>query len=76
MVPLARRGRTFRLDRIGDPVITRLPIEHRAADVTISDSLFDTSGEHMLVELEFSPEALGLLGEFVPEERGSSAEAT
>ena len=59
--------RTFRLDRIDDLNVTDLPIEHRPSDVALSDSLFDTSGEHTTVVLEFRPEALGLLGEFVPE---------
>jgi proteasome accessory factor C len=59
--------RTFRLDRIDALRVTDLAIEHRPADVTLSDSLFDTSGEHTEVVLEFRPEALGLLGEFVPE---------
>jgi proteasome accessory factor C len=59
--------RTFRLDRIDALRVTDLAIEHRPADVTLTDSLFDTSGEHTEVVLEFRPEALGLLGEFVPE---------
>jgi proteasome accessory factor C len=59
--------RTFRLDRIDALRVIDLAIEHRPADVPLSDSLFDTSGEHTTVVLEFRPEALGLLGEFVPE---------
>jgi len=59
--------RTFRLDRLDGLSVTGLPIEHRPSDVALSDSLFDTSGEHTTVVLEFRPEALGLLGEFVPE---------
>jgi proteasome accessory factor C len=62
-----RSVRTFRLDRIDGLRVTELAIEHRPADVPLSDSLFDTSGEHTSVVLEFRPEALGLLGEFVPE---------
>lgn len=62
-----RSVRTFRLDRIDELRVTDLAIEHRPADVPLSDSLFDTSGEHTNVVLEFRPEALGLLGEFVPE---------
>ncbi|WP_374948061.1 helix-turn-helix transcriptional regulator [Agreia sp.] len=62
-----RSVRTFRLDRIDSLQVTELAIEHRPADVPLSDSLFDTSGEHTMVVLEFRPEALGLLGEFVPE---------
>jgi proteasome accessory factor C len=59
--------RTFRLDRIDELRVTDLAIEHRPADIALSDSLFDTSGKHTSVVLEFRPEALGLLGEFVPE---------
>jgi proteasome accessory factor C len=59
--------RTFRLDRIDALRVVDRPIEHRPSDVALSDSLFDTSGEHTEVVLEFRPEALGLLGEFVPE---------
>jgi proteasome accessory factor C len=59
--------RTFRLDRIDALRVTDVAIEHRPADVHLSDSLFDTSGEHTEVVLEFRPEALALLGEFVPE---------
>jgi proteasome accessory factor C len=59
--------RTFRLDRIDALCVTDLAIEHRPADVPLSDSLFDTSGQHTSVVLEFRPEALSLLGEFVPE---------
>ncbi|WP_044443300.1 helix-turn-helix transcriptional regulator [Agreia bicolorata] len=59
--------RTFRLDRIDALRVTDLAIDHRPADVPLSDSLFDTSGEHTSVVLEFRPEALSLLGEFVPE---------
>jgi proteasome accessory factor C len=59
--------RTFRLDRIDGLALTDKAIEHRATDVALSDSLFDTSGEHSTVILEFRPEVLGMLGEFVPE---------
>jgi proteasome accessory factor C len=59
--------RTFRLDRIDGLSVTSQLIDHGAADVPLSDSLFDTSGEHLSVVLEVRPEALGLLGEFVPE---------
>ncbi len=59
--------RTYRLDRIDALENTTEAIEFKAADLQLSDSLFDASENDLTVVLEFPTEAMGLLGDYVPE---------
>lgn len=59
--------RTYRLDRIDALEKTAEPIQFKAADVQLSDALFDASADDLTVVLEFPTEAVGLLGDYVAE---------
>jgi proteasome accessory factor C len=59
--------RTFRLDRIDDLRVTDEPTVFRPSDLSLPDTLFQGADDHVGVMLEFPSDALGLLGEFVPE---------
>jgi proteasome accessory factor C len=62
-----RQGvRTFRLDRISDPVITTEPITFRAQDVTLPETLFEGSPEDLLVTIDVVPSAAPLLADYIP----------
>jgi len=58
--------RTFRLDRISDPVLTELPIEHRLGEVRLPETLFEPSDEELEVEVELAPSAVPLLADYLP----------
>jgi len=57
--------RTFRLDRITQPTLTLEPITHSAADVSLPETLFDSSPEDVEVLIEVVPSAIALLGDYV-----------
>jgi len=59
--------RTFRLDRISDPVVTSEPISHAAADVALPDSLFELSDDDLVVTIDVASAAEPLLGDYVPD---------
>ncbi|PRY70545.1 proteasome accessory factor C [Glaciihabitans tibetensis] len=62
-----RQGvRTFRLDRISEPVITTEPITFRAQDVTLPETLFEGSPEDLLVTIDVVPSAAPLLADYIP----------
>ncbi|MBN9606801.1 MAG: WYL domain-containing protein [Actinomycetales bacterium] len=63
---LRQAVRTFRLDRISDPVITDQPIEHRLGEVGLPERLFEPSDEDLEVELELAPAAVPLLADYLP----------
>ncbi len=65
--------RTFRIDRISELAITKEPIEFRARDVELPDSLFEGSPEDLDVELAIAPSALPLVADYLLE--GSVAPA-
>ena len=58
--------RTFRLDRMGDVRATRAPIEHRLADVTLPDTLFQASPDDLEVVIELPETAMTLLTDYNP----------
>jgi proteasome accessory factor C len=58
--------RTFRLDRISNPVITAEPITFRAKDVALPETLFEGSADDLLVTLDVAPSAVVLLTDYLP----------
>ncbi len=62
-----RAVRTFRLDRISRPTVTADPIEHRAADVTLPEALFEGSDDDLLVTLDVTATAAPLLADYIPD---------
>ena len=59
--------RTFRLDRISDPIVTDEPITHGATDVTLPDTLFEGSADDLLVTIDVAAGAEALLADYVPD---------
>jgi proteasome accessory factor C len=59
--------RTFRLDRIANPVVTAEPIAHGAADVKLPDTLFEGSANDLLVTIDVAASAAPLLADYVPD---------
>jgi proteasome accessory factor C len=59
--------RTFRLDRISSPTITDKPIQFRAADVSLPDTLFEGSADDLLVTIDVAPSAAPLLADYIPD---------
>ncbi len=64
---LRRAVRTFRLDRISNPVLTDEPITTHAKDVSLPDTLFESSADDLLVTIEVAESALPLLADYVPD---------
>jgi proteasome accessory factor C len=58
--------RTFRLDRMGSPVITSEPITFHAADVQLPDTLFEGSADDLLVTIDIAPSAVPLIADYIP----------
>ncbi|HEV7949758.1 MAG TPA: WYL domain-containing protein [Glaciihabitans sp.] len=59
--------RTFRLDRISNPVLTEEPVTFRSKDVTLGDSLFEGSADDLLVTIEVTATAAPLLADYIPD---------
>jgi proteasome accessory factor C len=59
--------RTFRLDRIENPVVTDLPISRRAADVRLPELLFEGSDDDLVVTIDVAPAALPLIADYIPD---------
>ena len=59
--------RTFRLDRISNAEITDTPIEHRAADVKLPETLFEGSPDDLEVVIDVAPSAMTLLADYIPD---------
>jgi proteasome accessory factor C len=59
--------RTFRIDRMSAVARSSTPITHRPDEVPLSDSLFQGSGDDLVVTLEVAKSALPLLADYVPE---------
>ncbi len=59
--------RTFRLDRISHPHVTREPIAHGATDVALPDVLFEGSSDDLIVTLDVAAGAVPLLADYVPD---------
>ena len=59
--------RTFRLDRMSDVARSASPITHRPDEIPLSDSLFQGSGDDLVVTIEVAKPALPLLADYVPE---------
>lgn len=59
--------RTFRLDRIGNPLVTTEPITTHAADVHLPDALFEDSADDVIVTLDVAPSAAPLIADYIPD---------
>ena len=59
--------RTFRLDRISDPRVSDAPISHRAADVTLPETLFESSSDDLVVTVDVANSAAALLADYIPD---------
>jgi proteasome accessory factor C len=59
--------RTFRLDRISNPVTTTEPITFHAADVVLPDALFEGSAEDLTVTIDVTTSAAPLLADYIPD---------
>ena len=57
--------RTFRIDRIGNPQVTTAPITTHAADVQLSDALFEGSENDLVVTIDVAPAAASLLADYL-----------
>lgn len=66
--------RTFRLDRISDPLVTDRPIEHRAGDVLLPDVLFEGAPDDLEVTVDVAESAMPLLADYLPDGVVSTAE--
>jgi len=64
--------RTFRIDRIGNPTVTTEPITTHAADVHLSDTLFEGSEDDLLVTIDVAPAAAPLLADYLTDGTGST----
>lgn len=64
--------RTFRLDRISNPVITTEPITHAASDVNLPDTLFEGSIDDLIVTIDVASAAAPLLADYIPEDAEST----
>jgi proteasome accessory factor C len=61
-----RKGmRTFRLDRMADVVVTDAPIEHRADQVTLPETLFEGSPDDLPAVIEVARAALPLVADYL-----------
>src|SRR5690606_24985525 len=59
--------RTFRIDRISDASVTDAPIEHRAGDVRLPETLFEGSPDDLEVTIDVAPAALPLIADYIPD---------
>ncbi|WP_411700807.1 helix-turn-helix transcriptional regulator [Conyzicola sp.] len=59
--------RTFRLDRISGPRVSEQPISHSAGDVTLPDSLFESSADDLVVTVDVLNSAAALLADYIPD---------
>ena len=59
--------RTFRLDRISNPVVTDEPLSRAASDVQLPDTLFEASADDLVVTLDVAAAAESLLADYIPE---------
>lgn len=59
--------RTFRLDRISDPRVSDQPISHRASDVTLPDTLFESSADDLVVTVDVANSAAAVLADYIPD---------
>lgn len=59
--------RTFRIDRIGDPLVTDEPLSHRAQDVVLPDTLFEGSPDDLDVDIAVASSALPLVADYIPD---------
>lgn len=70
--------RTFRLDRMSELVVTDEAVSHHASDVTLPETLFESSDSDITVVVDVSHDDLPLLEEYAVSTRttGERAEAT
>jgi proteasome accessory factor C len=59
--------RTFRLDRMSNVSRSTKPITHRPGDVALPDTLFQGSGDDVIVTIDVAPAALPLLADYMPQ---------
>lgn len=59
--------RTFRLDRISNPRVSDEPTSHRASDVTLPDTLFESSADDLVVTVDVANSAAALLADYIPD---------
>ena len=64
--------RTFRIDRIGNPRVTTAPITTHAADVQLSDALFEGSDNDLVVTIDVAPAAASLLADYLTDGASST----
>ena len=62
---LRKAVRTFRLDRISNPVVTTMAISHRPQDVALPDVLFEGSPDDVSVTIAVAPSALPLIEDYI-----------
>ncbi|MBK4347034.1 helix-turn-helix transcriptional regulator [Lacisediminihabitans changchengi] len=59
--------RTFRIDRISDPLVTAEPITFHAGEVALPDTLFEGTADDLPVTIEILPSALPLVADYIPD---------
>lgn len=59
--------RTFRLDRISNPVVTDEPTTHGIHDVKLPDTLFEASADDLTVTIDVAASAAPLLVDYIPD---------
>jgi proteasome accessory factor C len=60
--------RTFRLDRITNPLITSQAISYHASDVHLPDTLFEGSVDDLVVTIDVARSAAALLADYIPDD--------
>jgi proteasome accessory factor C len=62
---LRQAVRTFRLDRMSNLIATDEPISHHAAEVPLSESLFESSDTDLEVVVELPDDAIGMIADYL-----------
>ncbi len=62
---LRQAVRTFRLDRMSNLTTTDEPISHHAAEVPLSESLFESSATDLEVVVELADDAIGMIADYL-----------
>ncbi|MFC4244723.1 helix-turn-helix transcriptional regulator [Gryllotalpicola reticulitermitis] len=60
-----RELRNFRVDRMADLTATTIPVQHTAADVVLSETLFDPSDHDLVVEVRLATSAIPGFAEYL-----------
>jgi proteasome accessory factor C len=63
---LRKAVRTFRIDRISEPLVTAEPISFHAGEVALPDKLFEGTADDLSVTIDIVQSALPLVADYIP----------